>query len=336
MAAKTRTVLLCLAAFCLPALANVPRASLLSEKPHQGVAGFVLASHWGAAAAKALSAPGLCGCLYDSGRRSRSTGKERDAETGLDYFGARYMSAAQGRFTSPDEPLFDQEESDPQSWNLYGYVRNNPLRFTDPTGRACVAGPKGDYDDDRGGQSCADVAKDNANLKPSSTTTAQGGNALVAFGLNTAFALDSTASSYFGFLTSAMGVSPSYMQPIPTNREFTGQFATASVFVATNVGPGGVRRIWTSTSKLSGVKNAFTHWMKHKKDFPNLQNAKQYVEAAQDFVANPPTGTLSKVRANGDVLLYNPGTNTFAVKAADGTPRTMFKPTLGSTYFHAQ
>jgi filamentous hemagglutinin len=76
--------------------------------------------------------------------------------------------------------------------------------------------------------------------------------------------------------------------------------------------------------------------MKHKKDFPNLQNAKQYVEAAQDFVANPPTGTLSKVRANGDVLLYNPGTNTFAVKAADGTPRTMFKPTLGSTYFHAQ
>jgi RHS repeat-associated protein len=30
------------------------------------------------------------------------TGKERDAETGLDYFGARYMSSAQGRFTSPD------------------------------------------------------------------------------------------------------------------------------------------------------------------------------------------------------------------------------------------
>ena len=31
------------------------------------------------------------------------TGKERDAETGLDYFGARYMSSAQGRFASPDE-----------------------------------------------------------------------------------------------------------------------------------------------------------------------------------------------------------------------------------------
>ncbi len=36
------------------------------------------------------------------------TGKERDAETGLDYFGARYMSAAQGRFTSPDMGRWDR------------------------------------------------------------------------------------------------------------------------------------------------------------------------------------------------------------------------------------
>jgi RHS repeat-associated protein len=73
--------------------------------------------------------------LYDSGRRSRSTGKERDAETGLDYFGARYFLGAQGRFTSPDAPFADQHIEDPQSWNLYSYVRNNPLRYTDPTGR---------------------------------------------------------------------------------------------------------------------------------------------------------------------------------------------------------
>ena len=64
------------------------------------------------------------------------TGKERDAETVLDYFGARYMSAAQGRFTSPDAPFADQHVADPQSWNLYSYVRNNPLRFVDPTGNA--------------------------------------------------------------------------------------------------------------------------------------------------------------------------------------------------------
>lgn len=37
--------------------------------------------------------------------RQRFTGKERDAESGLDYFAARYFSGAQGRFTSPDKPF---------------------------------------------------------------------------------------------------------------------------------------------------------------------------------------------------------------------------------------
>jgi RHS repeat-associated protein len=63
----------------------------------------------------------------------RFTGKERDSESGLDYFGARYYGSALGRFTSPDDGS-DQHPSDPQSWNLYGYVRNNPLAFVDPDG----------------------------------------------------------------------------------------------------------------------------------------------------------------------------------------------------------
>jgi RHS repeat-associated protein len=65
------------------------------------------------------------------------TGKERDAESGLDYFGARYYSGMQGRFTSADAPFADQHAEDPQSWNMYAYVRNNPLRYTDPDGRDC-------------------------------------------------------------------------------------------------------------------------------------------------------------------------------------------------------
>jgi hypothetical protein len=64
------------------------------------------------------------------------TSKERDSETGLDYFGARYFSSAQGRFTSPDKPLIDQFLDAPQSWNLYAYGRNNPLRYVDRTGEA--------------------------------------------------------------------------------------------------------------------------------------------------------------------------------------------------------
>src|SRR5206468_8252615 len=63
------------------------------------------------------------------------TGKERD-EIGIDFFGARYLSAAQGRFTSPDPGNVSglTHMDDPQSWNAYSYVRNNPLKFTDSDG----------------------------------------------------------------------------------------------------------------------------------------------------------------------------------------------------------
>ena len=64
------------------------------------------------------------------------TSKERDSETGLDYFGARYMSSAQGRFTSPDLKQFSLRTlANPQKWNKYAYVLNNPLATIDPNGR---------------------------------------------------------------------------------------------------------------------------------------------------------------------------------------------------------
>jgi len=66
--------------------------------------------------------------------RHKFTGKERDIETGLDFFEARYYGGSQGRFTSPDDFLNDTHVYDPASWNLYAYVRNNPLRYTDPYG----------------------------------------------------------------------------------------------------------------------------------------------------------------------------------------------------------
>ncbi len=62
------------------------------------------------------------------------TGQERDAETTLDFFQARYYSAPQGRFTSPDPGNAGANLGDPQSWNVYAYVGNNPLTYTDPSG----------------------------------------------------------------------------------------------------------------------------------------------------------------------------------------------------------
>jgi len=63
---------------------------------------------------------------------SYSTGKERDQESGNDYFGARYYASSMGRFLSPDDVGGHLE--DPQTLNLYSYVANNPLSRTDPTG----------------------------------------------------------------------------------------------------------------------------------------------------------------------------------------------------------
>jgi RHS repeat-associated protein len=71
-----------------------------------------------------------------AGTPRKFTGKERDAETGLDYFGARYYGSKIARFTTTD-PAYTMAENvvDPQRWNRYAYVRNNPLRYTDPDGR---------------------------------------------------------------------------------------------------------------------------------------------------------------------------------------------------------
>jgi RHS repeat-associated protein len=112
--------------------------SLFAEKPHQGHVTSSSTSRPAITLAISNTATGMPVWFYDSGTWSCCTAKERDAETGLDYFGARYLASAQGRFTSPDEPLIGQDEQNPQSWNLYSYVQNNPLVNVDPWGHDCV------------------------------------------------------------------------------------------------------------------------------------------------------------------------------------------------------
>ena len=78
---------------------------------------------------------GVAGYGAMDSTRQRFTQKERDNESGLDYFLARYYSSAQGRFTSPDPIILsDKQIVSPQTWNLYNYAGNNPLAYTDPTG----------------------------------------------------------------------------------------------------------------------------------------------------------------------------------------------------------
>jgi RHS repeat-associated protein len=78
-------------------------------------------------------------CSGDIPDNHHFTGKERDAETGNDYFGARYFASNMGRFMSPDwsakiEPVPYSKLDDPQTLNLYGYLRDNPLGGVDADG----------------------------------------------------------------------------------------------------------------------------------------------------------------------------------------------------------
>jgi RHS repeat-associated protein len=85
------------------------------------------------------------------------TGKERDPESGLDFFGARYYWNGYGRMESPDpgqKSGFENLE-DPQGWNGYAYARNNPVNFGDPSGEGYfVCGTAKD-----GKEECASVGE---------------------------------------------------------------------------------------------------------------------------------------------------------------------------------
>lgn len=64
--------------------------------------------------------------------------------------------------------------------------------------------------------------------------------------------------------------------------------------------------------------------------------AEDYGDKVKAFTANPPKGTETVKRANGDTLYYQASTNTFAVTDSKGVPRTMFKPDNGPSYWDRQ
>jgi pyocin large subunit-like protein len=93
--------------------------------------------------------------------------------------------------------------------------------------------------------------------------------------------------------------------------------------------------IWAANRKHTAQENADYQFGKNGKDFGAMTEA-DYVAKVHAFVDTPPNGIQKVERSNGDALLYDAKTNTFAVVTKAGAPRTMFKPRDGANYWQQQ
>jgi pyocin large subunit-like protein len=93
--------------------------------------------------------------------------------------------------------------------------------------------------------------------------------------------------------------------------------------------------VW-SHGRDGAARNAEEHWEKHGAEFPEFRTALEYERGALAFVTSPPPGTLTKRNDRGDTLFYDPASNTFAVRDAQGEPRTFFRPNNGRAYWDRQ
>ena len=104
----------------------------------------------------------------------------------------------------------------------------------------------------------------------------------------------------------------------------------APVPVATDGKP-----MWAANRQHTAQENADYQFNKNAKDFGAATEA-EYVAKAHAFIDAPPAGVQKVERSNGDALLYDAKTNTFAVVTKTGAPRTMFKPRDGASYWQQQ
>ena len=93
--------------------------------------------------------------------------------------------------------------------------------------------------------------------------------------------------------------------------------------------------IWAANRNHTAQENADYQFGKNGKDFGAVSEA-DYVTKAHRFIDAPPAGVQKLERANGDALLYDAKSNTFAVATKAGAPRTMFKPRDGAAYWRQQ
>jgi RHS repeat-associated protein len=151
---------------------------------------------------------------------SISTGKERDTESGLDMFGARYYGSSLGRFMTPDwaaKPVNVPYAhfGNPQSLNLYSYVQNNPTTFGDPDGHCC-------WDEIVNWFSSSHSVSGSAGVDAGHSVDKAGGLSITS----RAFAADASGSAAYG--TSGLKVSGQAGVAVASEKATEGSIGTTS------------------------------------------------------------------------------------------------------------
>lgn len=294
--------------------------------------------------------------------------KHYDPESELIYFGKRYYNPITKQWITEDPA------GDIDTLNLYAFVRNNPLRYVDYTGlfseersnyNAFIGSMHGVVDFAMDylhswessffhlGASDLDITfLEKMHMTNSFLQSQEDRTAYIDQGISRKLSVDLTDPTYSSFRSGSKttceigsliiggygavrGLAGVYkLSRISTQAVRIAESALIeSSYINKNILN---NKIWTSTKKKTSVKNAYCHWKDHRKEFPNLQNAKQYVDHARSFVGKSGNGLLTKLRTNGEILIYETQTNTFVVYSKEGLPKTMFKPREGMTYLETR
>jgi pyocin large subunit-like protein len=95
------------------------------------------------------------------------------------------------------------------------------------------------------------------------------------------------------------------------------------------------RPLWSSNRRYDAETNARRHYERNGEAL-GARSYQDFLKRVHAFTGSPPKDALTLTRANGDLLIYAPKENLFAVVTAEGAPRTMFKPDDGMAYWERQ
>jgi RHS repeat-associated protein len=245
---------------------------------------------------------------------------------------ARYQDPVRGQFISEDRAVVNLGSGpdllrDPQQLNLYSYGRDNPIRYTDPTGDYTAAQ----------NAAIANVFAAFGVTTPNAAQSSAIGNLALSFGvpapLITNLAGGSYGSTPAGYVPASSGVSSTANGAAPAVPSPVYYSAVISNAVSTPQTPTG--------GNLLGFPGRQSHFNRHGDDF-GAQTPDEYPNMAEKFLQNSPQNPNVQVKYNADqntLRAYDPTTNTFgSYDTQNSNVRTYRKPDLNKypNYWESQ